>query len=71
LLRAYDPHPRSPCPRLRPPARPQDGHLLLWLSKQQGLELSDVLAVVEAVKGAGGLSDGYKMIIDSIAGVVS
>ncbi len=45
-----------------------DGHLLLWLSKQPNLDSNDLLALCEAVREAKPLMEGYKLIIDSIAG---
>lgn len=46
-----------------------DLHLLLWLAGQPNLDQADMLAIVEAVRDKGELMEGYKVIIDSIAGV--
>lgn len=46
-----------------------DVHLLLWLSKQPNLDPSDMMAVCQAVKDKTPLLEGYKVIIDSIAGL--
>jgi nuclear protein localization protein 4 homolog len=47
-----------------------DAHLLLWLSGQPNLEGADAAAVCAAAAGKGGpLMEGYRVIIDSIAGV--
>jgi len=46
-----------------------DLHLLLWLSKQPNLDLPDMLAICSAVKQEVPLMEGYRVIVDSIAGV--
>jgi nuclear protein localization family protein 4 len=46
-----------------------DGHLLLWLSKQPNLDAADMSALLESVKEARPLMEGYRVILDSIAGV--
>uniref|UniRef100_A0A7S0T130 MPN domain-containing protein n=1 Tax=Mantoniella antarctica TaxID=81844 RepID=A0A7S0T130_9CHLO len=48
-------------------ARLADFHLLLFLSLH--LDLSDMALIVAAVKERGVIADGYRLIIDSIAGV--
>jgi hypothetical protein len=58
----------------RGPARPyearlSDLHALLWLSRQPNLDPTDVLAVCEAVRDRRPLMEGYRVIIDSIAGI--
>eukprot|EP00775_Hariotina_reticulata_P004570 gene4570-4825_t len=49
-------------------ARLADLHLLLWLAGQH-LDQGDMLAIAEAARGKGELLEGYKVIIDSLAGV--
>lgn len=44
-----------------------DFHLLLFLSKH--LDHADMALIVAAVKERGAIADGYKLIIDSIAGI--
>ena len=44
-------------------------HLLLWLTKQPNMDPADMLAVCEAVKEKRPLMEGYRVIIDSIAGL--
>ena len=46
-----------------------DLHLLLWLSKQPNLDPSDMLAVCSCIDQKIPLMEGYRVIIDSIAGV--
>jgi hypothetical protein len=50
-------------------SRIADPHLLLWLASQHNMDQPDLLAVVEAVKNKSELMEGYKVIIDSIAGL--
>lgn len=50
-------------------ARLADMHLLLWLSKQPGIDPGDVVEVCAAVKGRAPLLEGYRVIIDSLAGL--
>lgn len=50
-------------------ARLADAHLLLWLAGQPNMERPDMQSITEAVKERGELMEGYKVIIDSIAGV--
>ena len=47
-----------------------DFHLLLWLSKQPGLDLTDDIAVLlECIKHKAKVPEGYTLIIDSLAGL--
>lgn len=47
-----------------------DAHLLLWLGSQPNLDAADVEAVCAAAAGkTGPLMEGYRVILDSIAGV--
>jgi nuclear protein localization family protein 4 len=46
-----------------------DLHLLLWLSKQPNLDVADIMEVCNAIKEKTPLMEGYKVIIDSIAGI--
>ena len=50
-------------------SRIADPHLLLWLASQHNMDRADLLAVTEAVKNKADLMEGYKVIIDSIAGL--
>jgi hypothetical protein len=50
-------------------SRIADPHLLLWLASQHNMDQPDLLAVVEAVKNKSELMEGFKLIIDSIAGL--
>jgi hypothetical protein len=50
-------------------SRLADMHLLLWLAGQPNLDQADMLAIAEAVRDKAELMEGYKVIIDSIAGV--
>lgn len=50
-------------------SRLADLHLLLWLAGQPNLDQADMLAITEAVRDKAELMEGYKVIIDSIAGV--
>lgn len=50
-------------------SRIADAHLLLWLASQHNMDQPDLLAVTEAVKNKADLMEGYKVIIDSIAGL--
>lgn len=50
-------------------SRIADPHLLLWLASQHNMDQPDLLAVAEAVKNKSELMEGYKVIIDSIAGL--
>lgn len=49
--------------------RLSDFHLLLYVAKQPGLEVEDVAALVAAVANKEPVPEGYKIIIDSIAGI--
>jgi nuclear protein localization family protein 4 len=55
------------------PARTQerlsDLHLLLWLSKQPNLDRHDLALLLDAVKKQSPVLEGYRVIIDSIAGM--
>jgi nuclear protein localization protein 4 homolog len=46
-----------------------DFHLLLWLAKSLHWQDSDLALVVDAVKHGLPLMEGYKMMIDSMAGL--
>ncbi|GAB4815563.1 hypothetical protein N2152v2_002609 [Parachlorella kessleri] len=46
-----------------------DFHLLLYLSRQPNFDLSDIGFIVDAVKSKAPLQEGYKIIIDSLAGL--
>jgi nuclear protein localization family protein 4 len=46
-----------------------DFHLLLWLSKQPNLDSNDMILLCDAVKEAKPVMEGYRVIIDSIAGI--
>lgn len=50
-------------------ARLCDLHLLLWLAGQPNLDESDMGAIAEAARDKGDLMEGYRVIIDSIAGI--
>ncbi|KAI8466686.1 MAG: NPL4 family-domain-containing protein [Monoraphidium minutum] len=50
-------------------ARLSDLHLLLWLSRQPTMDPGDVLAVCGAVREGRPLLEGYRVIIDSLAGL--
>lgn len=50
-------------------SRLADLHLLLWLAVQPNLDQTDLLAITEAVRDKSELMEGYKVIIDSIAGI--
>lgn len=49
--------------------RISDFHLLLWLSKQPSLDAHDMTLLVDAVRTQSPVLEGYKAIIDSIAGM--
>lgn len=49
--------------------RLSDFHLLLWLSKQPNLDSNDIILLCDAVKGQKPVLEGYRVIIDSIAGI--
>eukprot|EP00955_Chlamydomonas_euryale_P099944 365252-Chlamydomonas_euryale.AAC.31 len=49
--------------------RISDFHLLLWLSKQPNLDSNDMILLCDAVKEQKHVMEGYRVIIDSIAGV--
>ncbi len=49
--------------------RLSDFHLLLYIAKQPGLEVEDVAALVAAVANKEPVPEGYKIIIESIAGI--
>lgn len=47
-----------------------DFHLLLYLSKQAGLDLrNDIAILLECIKHKAQVPDGYPLIIDSMAGL--
>ena len=46
-----------------------DFHLLLFLSRQPGFGSSDVLALVNCVRNGEPIPDGYRVLIDSLAGL--
>eukprot|EP00879_Flechtneria_rotunda_P015340 GHRR01016036.1.p1 GENE.GHRR01016036.1~~GHRR01016036.1.p1 ORF type:complete len:378 (+),score=128.22 GHRR01016036.1:953-2086(+) len=50
-------------------ARLADLHLLVWLAGQPNLDQADMLAITESVRYKADLLEGYKVIIDSIAGI--
>ncbi|PNH05672.1 Ammonium transporter 1 member 2 [Tetrabaena socialis] len=49
--------------------RLSDAHLLLWLAKQPNLDPSDMALLCEAVRESRPVLEGYRVIIDSIAGI--
>ncbi|KAG2443114.1 hypothetical protein HYH02_009527 [Chlamydomonas schloesseri] len=49
--------------------RLSDFHLLLWLAKQPHLDPNDMALLCEAVKEQRPVLEGYRVIIDSIAGI--
>jgi nuclear protein localization family protein 4 len=49
--------------------RLSDFHLLLWLAKQPNLDPNDMALLCEAVRGHRPVLEGYRVIIDSIAGI--
>lgn len=49
--------------------RLSDFHLLLWLAKQPNLDTHDMLLLCEAVREHKPVMEGYRVIIDSIAGI--
>mmetsp|Transcript_35576 Transcript_35576/g.79001 ORF Transcript_35576/g.79001 Transcript_35576/m.79001 type:complete len:414 (+) Transcript_35576:354-1595(+) len=49
--------------------RLSDFHLLLWLSKQPNLDPNDMILLCDAVKEQKPVLEGYRVIIDSIAGI--
>ena len=49
--------------------RLSDMHLLLWLSKQPNLDSNDMILLCDAVKDRKPIMEGYRVIIDSIAGM--
>ncbi len=49
--------------------RLSDFHLLLWLSKQPNLDANDLTLLVDAVRTQSPVLEGYRVIIDSIAGL--
>lgn len=49
--------------------RLSDLHLLLWLSKQPNLDSNDLILLCDAVKDKKPIMEGYRVIIDSIAGI--
>lgn len=49
--------------------RLSDLHALLWLSRQPNLDAHDVALLAEAVREQKPVMEGYRMIIDSIAGL--
>ncbi|KAJ9530099.1 hypothetical protein QJQ45_023386 [Haematococcus lacustris] len=46
-----------------------DFHLLLWLTKQPNLDRHDMTLLLDAVKTKAPVLEGYRVIIDSIAGL--
>lgn len=46
-----------------------DFHLLLWLSKQPNLDPHDIALLCEAIKEGQPVMEGYRLIIDHIAGI--
>uniref|UniRef100_A0A7S0S117 MPN domain-containing protein n=1 Tax=Chlamydomonas leiostraca TaxID=1034604 RepID=A0A7S0S117_9CHLO len=46
-----------------------DLHLLLWLSKQPNLDTNDMTLLCDAVRNHHPVMEGYRVIIDSIAGL--
>ncbi|KAF5830350.1 NPL4 family-domain-containing protein [Dunaliella salina] len=56
------------------PSRPyverlSDFHLLLWLSKQPNLDSNDMTLLCDAIRNRAPVLEGYRVIIDSIAGL--
>ncbi|KAG2487432.1 hypothetical protein HYH03_013999 [Edaphochlamys debaryana] len=49
--------------------RLSDFHLLLWLAKQPNLDANDMALLCEAVREQRPVLEGYRVIIDSIAGI--
>lgn len=49
--------------------RLSDMHLLLWLSKQPNMDPGDMVEVAGAVRARKPLLEGYRVIIDSLAGL--
>jgi nuclear protein localization protein 4 homolog len=50
-------------------ARLQDFHLLLWLARMLHWAEGDVAAVAAAARSGQPIMEGYKMMIDSLAGL--
>jgi hypothetical protein len=50
-------------------SRIADAHLLLWLASTHNMDQADLMAIIESVKNKSELMEGYKVIIDSIAGL--
>ena len=46
-----------------------DFHLLLWLARQPNFEAPDMAVIVDAVKARAPLGEGYRLIIESLAGL--
>jgi nuclear protein localization family protein 4 len=49
--------------------RLSDIHLLLWLSKQPNLDQNDMTLLCDAIRSHAPVLEGYRVIIDSIAGI--
>lgn len=49
--------------------RISDFHLLLWLAKQPNLDANDMLLLCDVVRTQKPVLEGYRMLIDSIAGL--
>ena len=49
--------------------RMTDLHLLLWLSKQSTLDSNDLILLCEAVREKKAIREGYRMMIEGIAGL--
>eukprot|EP00967_Tisochrysis_lutea_P088961 scaffold126495_cov14-Tisochrysis_lutea.AAC.1 len=49
--------------------RLSDFHLLLWLSKQPNLDSNDMTLLCDAIRNRAPVLEGYRVIIDSIAGL--
>lgn len=43
--------------------------MLLWLASTHNMDQTDLMAIIETVKNKSELMEGYKVIIDSIAGL--
>jgi nuclear protein localization family protein 4 len=46
-----------------------DFHLLLWLARQPGIEAADAAAIAAAARDRGELAEGYRLIVDALAGM--
>lgn len=47
-----------------------DFHLLLFLSRQPGFSMSDILALVHSIRAEEPIPDGYRVLIESLAGIL-